>query len=390
MDPRRDGPSLPDMTHRPRAPFHAVIAGGGPAALEGALKLQLLAGDRVRITLVAPEPAFPYRPLSVAEPFGLAPVVRFSLPRLAAERGFAYVQDALASVDVAARQLRTTGGETIAYDALLVAIGARAEVALPGALTFRGSEDVPALRNALEALATGIRRVAFVAAPATMWTLPLYELAVMTSRWAAEQELGLETWLVTHEGRPLGVFGEKVAARVAELLDDAAVRLWTGAFAECVEDGRLWLDMEGGLPVDLAVALPRPVGRSISGLPSDDGFIPVDAHGLVDGAPGVYAAGDITTRPLRQGGLATQQADVAATAIAQQAGAPVELDAYRPTLRGMLLTGGRPEYLSRSAGMPGEASEDAPWWPPHKIAGRHLAPYLATHAQLREAQAASA
>jgi sulfide:quinone oxidoreductase len=378
------------MSDRPRAPFHVVIAGGGPAALEGALKLQLLAGDCVRITLLSPDTSFRYRPLSVAEPFGLAPSVRFSLPRLAAERGFGYLQGSLASVDVPARHLRTAAGNTVAFDALLVAVGARAAEALPGALTFRGSEDVRALRDALESLSRGISRVAFVATPSTGWTLPLYELAVMTSRWAAEQELGMETWLVTHEDRALGAFGDEVAVHVAELLEDAAVRLWTGAFAERVEDGRLWLDMEGGLPVDLAVSLPRAAGRHIPGLPADaEGFIPVDAHGLVEGSPGVYAAGDITTRPLRQGGLATQQADAAATAIALQAGAPVELDPYRPTLRGKLLTGRRPEYLSREAHASGELSEDAPWWPPHKIAGRHLAPYLAAHPDLREAQPVS-
>jgi sulfide:quinone oxidoreductase len=373
------------MPSRPRAPHNVIVAGGGPAALEGALALQRLAEERVRITLLAPDTAFPYRPLSVAEPFGLAPVVRFSLPRLAAERGFAYVQDALAGVDVRARRLRTAGGETVDYDALLVAVGARREEALPGALTFRGSEDVGTLRDALCALGRGLRRVAFVAAPATVWTLPLYELAVMTAHWAAEHDPGVETWLVTHEHRALGVFGDKVAVRVAELLEAAGVRLWTGAFADCVEDRRLWLDMEGGLPVDLAVALPRPAGRHIPGLPADvEGFIPVDSHGLVAGTPGVYAAGDITTRPLRQGGLATQQADAAASAIALAAGSPVELEAYHPTLRAMLLTGRRPEYLSRAAGGPGEVSEDAPWWPAHKIGGRHLAPYLAAHPELRE------
>jgi sulfide:quinone oxidoreductase len=378
------------MPPRRSAPCHVVIAGGGPAALEGALKLQLLALDRVRITLLAPDTSFAYRPLSVAEPFGLAGAVRFSLPQLAAERGFAFVHDGLAEVDVHARRLRTTAGRTLDFDALLVAVGARAEEALPGALTFRGSPDAAVLRHALESLSTGISRVAFVAAPSTQWTLPLYELAVMTSRWAADQEIGIETWLVTHEDRALGVFGDDVAVHVADLLEDAGVRLWTGAFAECVEDGRLWLDMEGGLPVDLAVALPRPVGRRIPGLPAhEDGFIHVDARGLVDGSPGVYAAGDATTRPLRQGGLATQQADVAATAIALQAGAPVEVDDYQPTLRGMLLTGRRPEYLTHTAGRPGEASEDAPWWPPHKIAGRHLAPYLAAHPELRESGSAA-
>ena len=379
------GPSVQGMPDHRHGPFHVVIAGGGPAALEGALTLQLLAEDGVRITLLCPEAQFFYRPLAVVEPFGLGRAIRFSLQRLAADRGFSYVPDALRSVDVAARRVHTVSGAMVGYDALLIAVGARTVPALPGALTFRGSQDAIALREELERLGSGIARVAFVAAPATVWTLPLYELALMTARWAEQQELSLETWLVTHEARALGVFGDDVAVRVAELLEDAAVRLWTGAFADCVEDGRLWLDMEGGLPVDLAVALPRPIGPRIPGLPADEaGFLPVDAEGRVDGAPGVFAAGDVTTRPLRQGGLATQQADAAATAIALDSGAPVERNPYRPTLRGMLLTGGRPQYLSRTPGRAGEASEDSQWWPPHKIAGRHLAPYLAAHPELRE------
>ena len=106
--------------------------------------------------------------------------------------------------------------------------------------------------------------------------------------------------------------------------------------------------------------------------------MPVDEHGRVPGLDDVYAAGDMTTRPLKQGGLATQQADVAAAAIAAAAGAPVEPEAYRPVLRAMLLTGGRPRYLRRAPARAAAiaASTRRPWWPPHKIAGRELAPYL--------------
>jgi sulfide:quinone oxidoreductase len=372
------------MTAGPRNPIHVLIAGGGSTALEGALMLQLLAGDLVRITMLAPGSDFAHRPLAVAEPFGLGEAARYSLARLAAERRFVYVQDAVASVDVPGRRVCTANGDSIPFDALLVAVGARAEEALPGAFTFRGWDDVPALRDSLERLAGGRRRVAFVAAPTTAWTLPLYEIAVMTARWAAEQELTIETWLVTHERRALGALGEDVAVRVAEMLDDAGVRLWTGALARRVDDGRLWLDLEGGLPVDLAVALPRAVGPRIPGLPVDgDGFIPVDAHGLVADAPGVYAAGDVTTRRVRQGGLATPRADTAATAIAVQAGAPVERDAHPPVPPGMPFAGRGPQ----------QRSDAALWWPPHKIAGRHLGPYLAEHQELREpegSQAASA
>jgi sulfide:quinone oxidoreductase len=97
----------------------------------------------------------------------------------------------------------------------------------------------------------------------------------------------------------------------------------------------------------------------------------------VPGLADVYAVGDMTTRPLRQGGLATQQADAAASAIAAWAGAPVTPQPYRPDLRAILLTGGAPLFLRR-----GSAATDAPWWPPHKVAGRELAPYLEAHPEL--------
>src|SRR6185503_10058200 len=50
-------------------PTNVLIAGGGPAALEAALALHRLAGDRVATTLLAPEPNLTYRPLSVLSPF---------------------------------------------------------------------------------------------------------------------------------------------------------------------------------------------------------------------------------------------------------------------------------------------------------------------------------
>jgi sulfide:quinone oxidoreductase len=368
--------------------MHLLVAGGGPAALEGALAVQRLAGKRVRITLLSDQDTFVYRPHAVAEPFGLAAPQRFSLACLAADRGFALQRGTLRAVDPDGHRALTADGASVEYDALLLALGARWQEAVPGAVTFRGPEDAAKLRGALEQLHSGEPlRVAFVAGPETAWTLPLYELALLTARWAGEHGLTVEPWLVTYERRALTVFGDEASQSVTELLADAGVRLWTGAFADIVEDGRLWLDMEGGLPVDLAVALPRPVGPHVPGLPADaDGFTPVDDHGRVLGLADVYAAGDMTTRPIKQGGLATQQADVAAAAIAAASGAAVEPEAYRPVLRAMLLTGGRPRYLRRGPRdrlAPASLSaEDSPWWPPHKIAGRELAPYLAAHPEL--------
>ncbi len=95
----------------------------------------------------------------------------------------------------------------------------------------------------------------------------------------------------------------------------------------------------------------------------------------------VYAAGDVTTFPIKQGGLAAAQADVVASSIAAWAGAPVTAEPFRPVLRGQLLTGGAPRYLrSELAGGRGDSSEvefQPLWWPPGKVAGLYLAPRVA-------------
>ena len=85
--------------------------------------------------------------------------------------------------------------------------------------------------------------------------------------------------------------------------------------------------------------------RDIPGLPA--GFLVTDAHGRVEGLPGVFAAGDGTAHPIKQGGLACQQADAAAEQIAKLAGADIEPEPYDPVLRGMLLTEHWARFLRR-------------------------------------------
>src|SRR3954468_22612388 len=121
--------------------MEVLIAGGGPAAIEGALAVQRLAGQRVAVTLLSDRDEFVYRPVPVAEPFGLARTQRFSLRALADERGFTLASGALAAVEPDAHRVRPAAGDELTYDVLLLALGARAQEAIPGALTFRGPED---------------------------------------------------------------------------------------------------------------------------------------------------------------------------------------------------------------------------------------------------------
>jgi sulfide:quinone oxidoreductase len=109
----------------------------------------------------------------------------------------------------------------------------------------------------------------------------------------------------------------------------------------------------------------------------------VDRYCKVVGSDRVWAAGDGIAFPIKQGGLATQEADAAAESIAALAGAPVEAQPFRPVVRGILLTGRGREWLrSQVAGGGGEAEAErrALWWPPTKVAGRYVAPFLHAHA----------
>jgi sulfide:quinone oxidoreductase len=143
------------------------------------------------------------------------------------------------------------------------------------------------------------------------------------------------------------------------------------------------------LTADAVISLPRVRGPYIEGLPANPhGFIEIDEHAQVIGAPGIYAAGDVTAGPIKHGGLATQQADAAAEAIAAAAGAPVIPRPCRRVLRGVVLTGEAPLFLRRDLdddsvvtrplrGAPPGISRSQLWWPSGKIAGRYLTGFLA-------------
>jgi sulfide:quinone oxidoreductase len=367
---------------------HVVIAGGGVGALEGLLALQSHVRDRVRISLVTATRHLTYRALSVAEPFGADPAPRFDWEHITRDRGVRWIYDVVAGVRPEARELETRDGPAITYDALLLSLGAHPQPALPGAIPFAGPRDVIAVADAIDALAPGRRHaVAFVAAAGTAWTLPLYELALMTAAHGRERGLDLAIELVTRESAPLGIFGAEASAAVARRLEDAGVQLRTGTFAQEVAEGKLWLELEGAIDVDLVIALPPLSGPHLAGLPDAlDGFVPVDHFGRVRGVDRVWVVGDMTARPLKQGGLTAQQADVAAADIAAQVvGADVEVRPYKPKLQGLLLTGGDPVYLERRPHAPpaSEASDAFLWWPPHKVVGRHLGPYLESVRSLR-------
>jgi sulfide:quinone oxidoreductase len=363
---------------------HVVIAGGGVAAVELALALHALAGPRVRMTLVAPQRDFELNALRTAEPFSADHVRRHSLADLAERVGARLIADRVLAVDGDRHELRLAETGILGYDMLVLATGARHRTAYARAITFTGdaeSQDYHGLLADLDGHWT--RSVAFVVPPGTTWPLPLYELALMTAREV--HAMGIDDTrlqLVSPEATPLALFGPEASQAVADLLTRANVIFTGNTYARPGADGRLEL-LPGGdqLDAERVVALPTIEGIPIGGVPGDDrGFIPTDEDGRVRGLADVYAAGDGTTFPVKQGGLACQQADAIAELLAAAAGADVEPTPFRPVLRGRLLTGRGAQFLEHplaGGGGAGARSELRLWSAHRKVDGRYLSPWLA-------------
>jgi sulfide:quinone oxidoreductase len=373
---------MPDPFRRPDGlPPRVLVAGGGVAALEAVLALRALCGMRVDVELIAPDPDLRYPPLEVVTPFGLTPP-RVDLTAALAALGARHRRETVAAVEPHARHVRTSGGATLPYEALLVAVGARTLPPPEGLLVFGGPDAAAQLDALLEEAAAGrVERILFAVPLGVAWPLPVYELALLTAHRLRLSGAATRLALATPERVPLEIFGGRASGHVRERLMEAGIAFHGGVHVTRVLRSEVEVAPTGKrIAADRAVTAPRLRGPAVPGLPHDaEGFLPVDAHCAVRGADGVYAAGDATDQPIKQGGLATQQADAAAAAIAARSGAPVTAEPFRGVLRGMLLTAGAPQYLeSDRAGRVAPTGSATPlWWPPTKVAGRYLAPFLA-------------
>lgn len=377
------GSTLPQMERADTA--RVLIVGGGVGSLEAALALKDLAGERAQVEICAARGDFVYRPFAVGEPYGASRVIRYDLGKLAALCGAEFRLANVTSIDGALRRATTHDGEEIPYDYLIAAPGARLLWSVPGAATFWGVADEGEVQEVVSRLRQGrLRHLVFTMPGGLGWSLPAYELALLAATEMRRSSIsGTRLTVVTPEAGPLLIFGRRASEQVAELLAGQEIEVITGTTPVKYEHGRLTIVPGEDIEADAVVALPRLEGRRIGGLSYDqNGFIPVDDHARVSSMPHAFAVGDVTNFPIKQGGIATQQADVAAEAIAAELGCEAEANPLDPVLRGVLWTGAKPRYLfGWLAGGHGETSvaSERPPWPvdnPSKLIGRYLTPFL--------------
>ena len=384
------------MTIRPSSGVRSriLIAGGGFAAVEAALALRALAGDRVTLTLLSPDPVFHYRPAATSEPFDAIARRAYDLRAIARDLRAEFHQSRLEAVASRRHFARTASGMRLHYDALILATGARPVVGVPGAITFRDQRDIRRITHLLTEIEAGaVSGVVFALPAGPTYPLPLYELALLSARHARERGREVELTLVSPETEPLAPFGTEASDLVRGLLKERGVQFVGAAIAAGVQrDGSLALGDGRTIGAERVVALPELRGRRFTGVPSSQsGFIPVDALGAVADLEHVYAAGDATTFPIKQGGLAAQQADVVAHTIAAGLGLATKQIRAPRVLYARLLEGERAVFVRTEFDWSGQpthttmlGSDDEHKAKAEKVIGRYLVPYLETRQPLAE------
>src|SRR5215211_2653947 len=210
-----------------------VVAGAGAAGLEALAALATLAGERVELTLLAPDESFVYQPASAARHFALAPGRELPVDEAAHELGARRIRDQLAFVEDG-RTLLTRDGDRIAFDALVVAVGAEKHFTIREAIQWHQDErERGAFAQLLRDLAAGsARSAAFVVPPSAGWPLAAYELALVAATAGQGGGEAPGVLLATAEDRPLEALGEEPGALVRARLEEAGVQLLTSVRVE--------------------------------------------------------------------------------------------------------------------------------------------------------------
>jgi sulfide:quinone oxidoreductase len=401
------------------------VVGGGTAGLEGLLLARRQLGSAADLCLIAPEREFRYRPMSPDSLFRPAKERGLAIVDIASEAGARRVADRAVLVDEVQRSVVTRDGDTVTFDFLLLAVGARPRRALrQGYLWVRGVDPVFLDQILGELAARTVRDVAVVVPRGARWPIPAYELALVLAWTVAGTPAHIT--LITTEPEPLRALGAAAADAVAHELDVAGVELITGV--EVIDavrhDGtrsdRANVNLVPEPPADAAdaligrptgsargqpygdstrafdrlISLPTVDGPSIAGVATDAaGFIEVDTTLKVCGSERVWAAGACVAAGLEHSALAARQADAAIAAIAEQCADGVAADptipSGAPELTGMLLTGQRDAWLAENPLGTREPSTRCLWWPPGRAVGQMLAQHIAAwdpsaeHALLR-------
>jgi len=278
-----------------------VIAGGGQSALQVGISLRRR-GFEGSIAMYSDEPALPYQrpPLSksyLAAAAADAAALAFRAPEFYEKLGIeVHLSVPVTAIDRAGRRVELGTGETVGYDALVLATGARPQrLGLPG----EELEQVHVLRSAADA-----ERLRRRLRPRTRLVVVGGGYLGLEAAAAARQQ-GAEVTLLEALPRVMSrVTGTRVATFLTDLHRSKGVEIRTEAVAvriDAVAEGGVLVVLADGDEIScdevlVAVGVVPNVGLAEGcGLPVDNGIV-VDEHGQTED-PAIFASGDCTNHP---------------------------------------------------------------------------------------------
>ncbi len=330
-----------------------VIVGGGFAGLRALYRLRSL-GDRVDITLVDPRSTSLARPSLPEVAFAAKPVehARFPLAHAVTRSGARFVQRGVDHVRVTEHQVVLDNDETLPYDFLLLALGARKAYDDVVGFSSHGyslcdDEQAPRLAQALDDFTGG---PIVIGAAKSVWgtRVEVPHLAAPCEGPVAEI-----MFMLDHELRRRGMrerssirvfspgriffedVGPTVHADIEPLVTQHGIEVSTGKVLDHLDDGSVTFEDGTTWESALSIVLPPYRGSDVVArsprLGDERDFIPTDTTMRHLDAASVYAAGDATSLSMpKLGHIAVLQADIAAAALRQDLTGEGDVPEWRP------------------------------------------------------------
>jgi sulfide:quinone oxidoreductase len=295
-----------------------AILGAGTAGTMMANRLARTLPADWEILLVDRDDQHLYQPGLLFLPFGGYREDELVKPRTAlVDRRVTLRLGGVDRVDADQRRIVLAGGESIAYDFLLLATGSRiTPETIPG-LTGEGWRDTAfdfytldgalALREKLARFPGGRVVVNVAELPIKCPVAPL-ELTFLADAFFTQRGMRDKVELV-YATQLEGAFTKPVASRLlGDMLERRGITVVGDFLASEVEGAHRQLRAYDGrvLDYDLLISIPAHAGAEVitrSGLGDGSGWIPTDRHTLaVPAAPRTFALGDATDLPASKAG----------------------------------------------------------------------------------------
>jgi sulfide:quinone oxidoreductase len=297
-----------------------VVLGGGVGGLVAANALRRRLNPEHRVILVEKNTHHAFPPSFVWVLFGERSASQATRPlSQLVRRGVEVVHAEAVQLDRARRRIETTG-PALAYDYLVVALGAElAPETIPGLAqagdTFYHLDGAAKLAQAIQAFGGGTIAIVVARTPFKCPSAP-HEVALLLDHLFRKKGIRerVDLHLFTPEPLPMPTAGPVMGNMLKQMDENHGITVHLRHRLTSVDSAQRELVFEGGQKArfDLLVSVPphrSPRLVQAAGLTGESGWIPVEARTLKTRFEGVWAIGDITSISL----LGRHQPDVPLT-----------------------------------------------------------------------------